>query len=253
MRLVRDAKARGVRVTAEVTPHHLLLTDEAVRDLRRQHQDGAAAADASATSRRCREALADGTIDCIATDHAPHALAEKEGEFDHAAFGIVGLETAVRAAARPARAAGRARPRRRWSRGSPWARPALLDLPGGSLAAGRARRRHGPRPRTRSTRRARALPLEEPQHAVRRLGAASARPWMTIVGGRIVMRDGRAGTQAVTQSARRSWPWPTAASSAARPSAPRARPSGEVVFNTAMTRLPGDPHRSRPTAGRSSP
>src|SRR3989475_3890599 len=41
------------------------------------------------------EALADGTIDCIATDHAPHALAEKEGEFDHAAFGIVGLETAV--------------------------------------------------------------------------------------------------------------------------------------------------------------
>src|SRR5439155_19396634 len=41
------------------------------------------------------EALADGTIDCIATDHAPHALAEKEGEFDHAAFGVVGLETAV--------------------------------------------------------------------------------------------------------------------------------------------------------------
>src|SRR5260370_4592836 len=41
------------------------------------------------------EALADGTIDCVATDHAPHALAEKEGEFDHAAFGVVGLETAV--------------------------------------------------------------------------------------------------------------------------------------------------------------
>jgi dihydroorotase len=42
-----------------------------------------------------REALADGTIDCIATDHAPHALSEKEGEYDHAAFGVVGLETAV--------------------------------------------------------------------------------------------------------------------------------------------------------------
>src|SRR5688572_832465 len=94
VRLVRDAKARGVRVTAEVTPHHLLLTDDAVRDfdsntkmappLRTKHDTEA-----------LLEGLADGTIDCIATDHAPHALSEKEGEFERAANGIVGLETAV--------------------------------------------------------------------------------------------------------------------------------------------------------------
>ncbi|MEX2148512.1 MAG: dihydroorotase [Candidatus Rokuibacteriota bacterium] len=94
VRLVRDAKARGVHVTAEVTPHHLLLTEDAVRDfdsntkmappLRTKHDMEA-----------LLEGLADGTIDCIATDHAPHALSEKEGEFERAANGIVGLETAV--------------------------------------------------------------------------------------------------------------------------------------------------------------
>ena len=94
VRLVRDAKARGVRVTAEVTPHHLLLTEDAVRTfdanakmnppLRTKHD-----------TEVLLEALVDGTIDCIATDHAPHAGSEKEGEFDRAAFGIVGLETAV--------------------------------------------------------------------------------------------------------------------------------------------------------------
>jgi dihydroorotase len=94
VRLVRDAKARGVRVTAEVTPHHLLLTEDAVRTfdanakmnppLRSKHE-----------TEVLLEALVDGTIDCIATDHAPHAGSEKEGEFDRAAFGIIGLETAV--------------------------------------------------------------------------------------------------------------------------------------------------------------
>jgi dihydroorotase len=94
VRLVREAKARGVRVTAEVTPHHLLLTEDAVRSfeanakmnppLRSKHD-----------TEVLLEALVDGTIDCVATDHAPHAGSEKEGEFDRAAFGIVGLETAV--------------------------------------------------------------------------------------------------------------------------------------------------------------
>jgi dihydroorotase len=94
VRLVRDAKARGIHVTAEVAPHHLVLTEAAVRSwdpntkmnppLRTKRDTEALA-----------EALADGTIDCVATDHAPHALSEKEGEFDRAAFGIVGLETAV--------------------------------------------------------------------------------------------------------------------------------------------------------------
>jgi dihydroorotase len=94
VRLVRDAKARGVRVTAEVTPHHLVLTDEAVRGFdpdTKMNPPLRGKRDTDAV----REALADGTIDCIATDHAPHAVAEKEGEFDQAPFGIVGLETAV--------------------------------------------------------------------------------------------------------------------------------------------------------------
>jgi dihydroorotase len=94
VRLVRDAKARGVRVTAEVTPHHLLLTEEAVRTF-----DANAKMNPPLRSKRDTEvlveALVDGTIDCIATDHAPHAGSEKEGEFDRAAFGIIGLETAV--------------------------------------------------------------------------------------------------------------------------------------------------------------
>jgi dihydroorotase len=94
VRLVREAKARGVHVTAEVTPHHLLLTEDAVRQfdsntkmappLRTKHDTEA-----------LLEGLVNGTIDCIATDHAPHALSEKEGEFERAANGIVGLETAV--------------------------------------------------------------------------------------------------------------------------------------------------------------
>jgi dihydroorotase len=94
VRLVREAKARGVRVTSEVTPHHLVLTEEAVRSF-----DGNTKMAPPLRSKRDVEALLegliDGTIDCIATDHAPHATSEKEGEFDHAAFGIVGLETAV--------------------------------------------------------------------------------------------------------------------------------------------------------------
>ncbi len=91
---VRSAKGRGVRVTCEVTPHHLVLNDEAVREydtdakmnppLRQENQRLALVA-----------ALADGTVDAIATDHAPHHADEKGVEFSQAPFGIVGLETAV--------------------------------------------------------------------------------------------------------------------------------------------------------------
>ena len=94
VRMIREAKARGVHVTAEVTPHHVLLTDEAVRGW----DPNTKMAPPLRTKRdvdALQEALADGTIDCIATDHAPHALAEKEDEFAEAAKGIVGLETAV--------------------------------------------------------------------------------------------------------------------------------------------------------------
>ncbi|MSR23103.1 MAG: dihydroorotase [Gemmatimonadetes bacterium] len=92
--LIRRAKARGVRVTAEATPHHLLLTDAAVDGYRtdakvnpplRAEEDRAAV----------EQGFLDGTLDTLATDHAPHHYDEKEQAFDDAPFGIVGLETAL--------------------------------------------------------------------------------------------------------------------------------------------------------------
>jgi len=92
--IVRWAKSRGINVTAEVTPHHLLLTDELARTYDpiykvnpplRTEQDVLA----------LREALVDGTIDIIATDHAPHPIEAKDCEWNAAAFGMVGLETAA--------------------------------------------------------------------------------------------------------------------------------------------------------------
>jgi dihydroorotase len=92
--LVRQAKARGLRVTAEVTPHHLFLTEEAVGDYD-TNAKMAPPLRTKADVEALRQGLADGTIDCIATDHAPHHQDEKDCEFDEAAFGIVGLETAL--------------------------------------------------------------------------------------------------------------------------------------------------------------
>jgi dihydroorotase len=93
---VRRGKARGVRVTAEATPHHLLLTDERVRET---SYDTSTKMNPPLRSEADRlsviAGLQDGTIDCIATDHAPHAVDDKKVEYDHAAFGVVGLETAV--------------------------------------------------------------------------------------------------------------------------------------------------------------
>ena len=92
--LIRQAKRRGARVTCEVTPHHLALTQEAVGEFQteakvnpplRTEQDRLALI----------EGLRDGTIDCIATDHAPHTDWEKAADFDSAPFGISGLETAL--------------------------------------------------------------------------------------------------------------------------------------------------------------
>jgi len=93
---IRRAKAAGLRVTAEVTPHHLLLTDQAVRD---SQYDTATKVNpplrAEADRQALLTALRDGTIDAIATDHAPHTVDDKKVEYDRAAFGVVGLETAV--------------------------------------------------------------------------------------------------------------------------------------------------------------
>jgi len=183
VRLVRDAKARGVRVTAEVTPHHLLLTEEAVRSF-----DANTKMNPPLRSKRdtevLLEAVLDGTIDCIATDHAPHAGSEKEGEFDRAAFGIVGLETAVglmldrlvkpgalplttlvsRLSRDPAR---------------------LLGLPGGSLAPGAAADLTLLDPTAEWT-------VDPAKFASRSRNTpfggwtVTGRPWKTIVGGGIV-------------------------------------------------------------------
>ncbi len=183
VRLVRDAKARGVRVTAEVTPHHLLLTEEAVRGF-----DANAKMNPPLRTKRdaeaVLEALVDGTIDCIATDHAPHAVSEKEGEFDRAAFGIVGLETAVallldrlvtpgllplptlvaRLSRDPAR---------------------VLNLPGGSLAAGAPADLTLLDPDARWT-----IDPARFQSKSRNTPfggwTVTGRPWKTIVGGRVV-------------------------------------------------------------------
>ena len=92
--LIRSAKARGVRVTAETAPHYFTLTDEAVEGYEtnakmnpplRREQD----------RQKIRVALRDGTLDAIATDHAPHSILQKNVEFDHAANGIIGLETSL--------------------------------------------------------------------------------------------------------------------------------------------------------------
>lgn len=94
LHLIRAAKKEGIKVTAEVCPHHFSLTEEDVRSFDtstkvnpplRTKQDVLAV----------KKALKDGTIDCIATDHAPHSFEDKEVDFDHAPFGMIGLETAV--------------------------------------------------------------------------------------------------------------------------------------------------------------
>jgi len=188
VRLVRDAKARGIRVTVEVTPHHLLLSEEAVRSF-----DPNTKMKPPLRTKRDQEALlealADGTIDAVATDHAPHALTEKEGEFDRAAFGVVGLETAVavlldrlvhpgllglatlvaRLTAGPAR---------------------IFGLPGGTLSVGSQAdvtildpERELTIDPARFYSKGRNTPF----------GGWTVRgaPWMTVVGGRVVMKEQR--------------------------------------------------------------
>ncbi len=92
--VIRWAKKRGIQITAEVTPHHLMLTEELVRSYDpvykvnpplRSQEDTAA----------LREALVDGTIDIVGTDHAPHSIEKKDCEWENAAFGMVGLEHAA--------------------------------------------------------------------------------------------------------------------------------------------------------------
>jgi len=94
VRIIREAKARGVKVSCETAPHYFTLTDDAVRGYNtnakmnpplRESDDVAA----------IKEGLKDGTIECIATDHAPHHIDEKDVEFNEALNGIIGLETSL--------------------------------------------------------------------------------------------------------------------------------------------------------------
>lgn len=94
VRMVREAKARGLKVTAEACPHHFTLTEEVTRGYN-THAKMNPPLRTSLDVQAIKEGLRDGTIDVIATDHAPHATQEKQQEFTEAPFGIVGLETAL--------------------------------------------------------------------------------------------------------------------------------------------------------------
>lgn len=94
VRMVREAKARGIQVTAEACPHHFLLTEELVRGYN-THAKMNPPLRTWTDVQMIKEGLQDGTIDVIATDHAPHATQEKQQDFTEAPFGIVGLETAL--------------------------------------------------------------------------------------------------------------------------------------------------------------
>ncbi len=94
VRMVREAKARGLKVTAEACPHHFTLTEELTRGYN-THAKMNPPLRTLQDVQAIKEGLRDGTIDVIATDHAPHATQEKQQEFTEAPFGIVGLETAL--------------------------------------------------------------------------------------------------------------------------------------------------------------
>jgi dihydroorotase len=137
VRAVREAKRRGLPVTAEVTPHHLALTDEAVATSGydtdfKMNPPLRSRADVQAV----REGLADGTIDCIATDHAPHSSVEKDLEFDAASTGVVGLETAFGVCAGLVREGVLSE--RRLVEAFSTSAARVYGLPGGTLAPGAA-------------------------------------------------------------------------------------------------------------------
>ncbi len=190
VRAVREAKRRGLRVTAEVTPHHLALTDEdvAASSYSTDYKMNPPLRSAEDV-RACREALADGTLDAIATDHAPHSAVEKDLEFDAAANGIVGLETAFPVCLALVREGVLAERRLVEALSAGPAR--AFDLPGGTLARGA---------------RADVAVLDPAAEWVLDPGSLRSKshntPWkgrrlvgrcsMTIVGGRIVHEEGRA-------------------------------------------------------------
>ena len=131
--LVRRARDRGVHVTAEVAPHHLILTDEAVLGYD-THAKVAPPLRSAADRDACREGLVDGTLDAIATDHAPHAQHEKELDFVEAPPGMIGFETAAAVTLDLVRQ-NELSPLE-WVRRLSTNPARILDRPGGSLGVG---------------------------------------------------------------------------------------------------------------------
>jgi len=194
--LVRQAKRRSLAVTAEATPHHFTLTEAAVDGyntngkmnppLRTQHDVDAV-----------RQGLADGTIDVIASDHAPHHRDEKQVEFDHALNGIVGLETALALALRMAEDVQIPLDRLVAAMSTNPAR--ILNVPGGSLAAGAVADVtvvDPARPWTVEAARFRSKGRSTPFDGMRMQGQAV----LTIVGGRIVWRADQASATATVSA-----------------------------------------------------
>ncbi len=183
IRLIREAKSRGLRVSAEVTPHHLLFTDEyllsydtycKVNPPLREAEDLEA----------LREALADGTIDCIATDHAPHTDLEKDCEFEAASVGINGLESAIASMFQLVRD-GVIKPLRLVEALSTAPARLLPDYEGGSLRVGRRADVTILDPAAQWILDKEAL--RSKSHNTPLLGRElTGRPVMTIVGGKIV-------------------------------------------------------------------
>jgi dihydroorotase len=134
VRLVREAKRRGLPVTCEVTPHHLTLTDEACAGYD-THAKCNPPLRAQSDVDALRVALVEGVIDAVATDHAPHSAVEKDVEFEQAAFGVIGLETSIPLVLDLVRTAGLSPSDfvRRVSTGP----AAAFGLRGGTLAEGR--------------------------------------------------------------------------------------------------------------------
>ena len=247
--VLRWAKAQGIDVTAEVTPHHLLLTTDLlagydpiykVNPPLRPDEDVAA----------LRDALADGTIDAVATDHAPHARHDKEHAFVDAAFGMLGLETALAVVSEvmvDLRAMTWADVARVMSQ-TP-ARIAGLDGPRAAARRRPAGQRHARRPGRRGRGRPRRLglavaqqPLARPQaHRCRREPPCLQRRRPTVLERRpvtwhdrpaiLVLEDGRTFRGEAYGALGETF--------------------GEAVFSTGHDRLPGDAHRPVvPPAGR---
>ena len=189
LRAVRDGKARGVHVTCEVAPHHFVLTDESLESPVRYDANVKMNPPLRETAdvEAMIEGIADGSVDVIATDHAPHHADEKLVEFDRAPFGIVGLETCVPLVFDRLVHTGRISVRRAIELLS--TNPArVLKLPGGSLAEGQPADVTILAPDAPVTIRAAALHSKSkntPFDGWSLTGAAAA----TIVGGRIVFRQ----------------------------------------------------------------